>query len=1046
MKSLRITAAFIIISILVASNVNSVAAYPSPQLSDDDLVTILNDAASSLGWSSRAPKLFQRSVVTQSVANSKDKTVCRMKQLIIVNKLGGVDPNMGYAAPGKYAWGSVEQTSFHGYNARLANTTETRGEAQYHYQGLAWGVGNFFFQATDEVFLKDGCSGSLDVKPLAEALFDAWSKRQKPTPTPTSSRYPDPKWIDVLNTTANALGWSERGERRVGTNYILAHNPGCSSQIFDIFPIADTSTWDQQHQNKLDSIKTEVIDFHGTKAYRITFKSSQGLYWKFGNTGLDVRIEYGCGGPTDTMPFAEAFYKAAVAHNMWGGVLATPITTPHASPTPNTPAPNPTPTITPTPAPRDLAIAKIAVFNSVEGGKLVSYKPAVARVHLTWPDPLYDGRTKVELLMDGLVLDTQTFIAKNSYKNTEIVDGQNSANFHISQDKLTPGAHTFSARASLESLMSNGKDVTDIQAVDPNPDNNKLSLPSQNLPQTRSLTLRVLSIHKDISPAIMHPYISQARRLLLSLYPVNDVVILPPYVPYIGDIVWDTANGRVVQLEEWRNYYNSQQVLASGAADFFVGLFPRCHYGSAPNPNDCPSGMSYTFYRNAVLVASNDVQALPHEIGHAYLTRWGMTYEEYSKANPGKFLNRTAVYDSHTRQIEDLNTQGGDTKYINFMGATGAGNKVWVDANTWNMLVDRLAFKSSGGLNKITLQDQEAASPGFQISGAISLDGSVTVNNVVWLENVSHITSANQDTLYWVDRVDKDGGYAGSIPLDIEISKNEPTPFMIFVPVAKAGDVSRLNILREGEVVWSTEASQTTPKINVNAPSGNVSGEVNISVSAADSDGSPLTHVTFFSYDNKTWLPIATFNQSSFTLNAAALPGCAQCKLRLLTSDGWNTAIATSSAFSIPNKPPMITLLAPQKDSEFAQGEALTLLANAYDLEDGALTQTLAWTSDKDGALGNGEQFIITKLSAGTHTLTVTARDANNNEAKASVTIKIIGGSSPSLTVTPPTVATPTITPAAFPMSAALLGITAFCLVSLLGSMGLVILLMRNRR
>jgi hypothetical protein len=206
-----------------------------------------------------------------------------------------------------------------------------------------------------------------------------------------------------------------------------------------------------------------------------------------------------------------------------------------------------------------------------------------------------------------------------------------------------------------------------------------------------------------------------------------------------------------------------------------------------------------------------------------------------------------------------------------------------------------------------------------------------------------------------------------------------------------------------------------------------------------------LSHVAFFSYNDKTWLPVTTFNQSSFTLKTEILPGCAQCKLRLLTSDGWNTALATSSTFSVPNKAPMITLLAPQKDSEFAQGEAVTLVANAYDLEDGALTQ-IEWTSDKDGALGNGEQIITTKLSAGTHTLTVTARDSNNNEAKATVTIKISGGSPPRLTVTPPTPGTPTITPTTFPMSAALLGITAFCLVSLFGGMGLVILLMRRGR
>jgi hypothetical protein len=60
---------------------------------------------------------------------------------------------------------------------------------------------------------------------------------------------------------------------------------------------------------------------------------------------------------------------------------------------------------------------------------------------------------------------------------------------------------------------------------------------------------------------------------------------------------------------------------------------------------------------------------------------------------------------------------------------------------------------------------------------------------------------------------------------------------------------------------------------------------------------------------------------------------------------------------------------------------------NAYDREDGMLSgSSLAWESDRDGFLGNGDH-VLALLSPGWHTIFLTATDSNGNPAVVSVRV-----------------------------------------------------------
>ncbi|HSM09597.1 MAG TPA: hypothetical protein VLA33_11355, partial [Gemmatimonadota bacterium] len=69
-------------------------------------------------------------------------------------------------------------------------------------------------------------------------------------------------------------------------------------------------------------------------------------------------------------------------------------------------------------------------------------------------------------------------------------------------------------------------------------------------------------------------------------------------------------------------------------------------------------------------------------------------------------------------------------------------------------------------------------------------------------------------------------------------------------------------------------------------------------------------------------------------------------------------------------------------------GSAVTFTGSAIDAEDGPLSgAALVWTSNVDGFLGTGVSFEADALTAGMHTVTLTATDSDANEAKTTVLV-----------------------------------------------------------
>jgi hypothetical protein len=103
------------------------------------------------------------------------------------------------------------------------------------------------------------------------------------------------------------------------------------------------------------------------------------------------------------------------------------------------------------------------------------------------------------------------------------------------------------------------------------------------------------------------------------------------------------------------------------------------------------------------------------------------------------------------------------------------------------------------------------------------------------------------------------------------------------------------------------------------------------------------------------------------------------------------------------NQPPAVTIQTPAAGATYAQGEAISFTGSAIDPEYGTLTgASLVWTSSLDGQIGTGGSFTRDDLSAGTHTITLTATDPRGAVGTVSVTITVSGNQVPVVTLSAP--------------------------------------------
>ncbi|MFN8422586.1 MAG: hypothetical protein U0470_04070 [Anaerolineae bacterium] len=203
-------------------------------------------------------------------------------------------------------------------------------------------------------------------------------------------------------------------------------------------------------------------------------------------------------------------------------------------------------------------------------------------------------------------------------------------------------------------------------------------------------------------------------------------------------------------------------------------------------------------------------------------------------------------------------------------------------------------------------------------------------------------------------------------------------------------------VLRGGAAALATVTfSAHAPTVRLLSPAGGetwaADGRRSVEWTASDEDGDPLTFMVQYSRDaGATWQTIASdVSASPLTIDPATLPASGAALLRVLASDGANSAIDTVPVpFSVANKPPRIWISGAADDDIVAPGGRLNLQANILD-PDGDLPadEDYVWSSSQQGVLGHGTRLVlnVAALAPGRQRLVLTVPGADGPAVSASV-------------------------------------------------------------
>jgi hypothetical protein len=209
----------------------------------------------------------------------------------------------------------------------------------------------------------------------------------------------------------------------------------------------------------------------------------------------------------------------------------------------------------------------------------------------------------------------------------------------------------------------------------------------------------------------------------------------------------------------------------------------------------------------------------------------------------------------------------------------------WVSRKTWDYLtmamrgVDPLA----GNADVLTLSgDLSKLGPAFELPGtAANTSGPLT------FEQLGPDGAVLQSRSFRAaDELDGLGGQAVTAPT---------ASFSLRVPALAAARTMRV---RRGDEVLLTRARSAHPpvlKLDTPARVASIGDDLKVTYTATDADGDELTSLVSLSNDGgETWVPLP----EGTTKTTVAMAGPA-ARVRVITSDGWNTTTQESAPFAI---------------------------------------------------------------------------------------------------------------------------------------------------
>lgn len=400
-------------------------------------------------------------------------------------------------------------------------------------------------------------------------------------------------------------------------------------------------------------------------------------------------------------------------------------------------------------------------------------------------------------------------------------------------------------------------------------------------------------------------------------------------------------------------------------------------------------------------------RALVHEVGHllgAHHTNTGECRDKDDKTDwPIEYEGSARIHDwgldpfglffpnTWTYLTKD------PTKFWDYMSYCDldSDSSIWVSPHTYNKTYDYRLNPDNTNLTIAGLGDEL---PYYYISGMVFKDDSAYINPI-WVVSSSTSGTNPQGSIYCLETQDINGTAIAQSCFDMGFINPETGAstsvdgFTLMLP--KATDDYKI-VLKKGSLELASQTISTnSPEVAITSPNGgetwDATGDYTISWDANDLDGDSLIFDVSYSLDGVEWFILGSnLTETSLTVNAADLPGSDNALIRVTATDGVNTTSDESDLpFSISRKGPQVIIASPSVSETTVGSGQLLLQGSAYDLEDGPLADSsLTWSSSIDGALGTGSNLLV-NLTPGSHTIILTAVDADVTSATSEVTINV---------------------------------------------------------
>ncbi|MFT3750920.1 MAG: MopE-related protein [Agriterribacter sp.] len=521
-----------------------------------------------------------------------------------------------------------------------------------------------------------------------------------------------------------------------------------------------------------------------------------------------------------------------------------------------------------------------------------------------------------------------------------------------------------------------------------------------------------LSTHEVVSDH------GKAHREIEAMFP-TPIVKLKPFIDNTSNL----NRFHLPKTEDWKKH--SPLVHALAAVEALNKSSPKNIYLAAINAKLAePDGQNVTgegiYGVGAVVKHSDSKSTYSHEMGHVlgleHVPLCGAKLHPWQKSN---FPQENILYGFREWNVSeediagigpmgeaDVNKRifGFDTRYGTILSPFNHFELMsycqnldyyqWPSQSTYKRLLDSIKKRDilvSSPINKKSTKSIELKD-NLLFYGIINND-LIAMDPVLLLPNQPEIVYNSTSSTFQLQLLNSQNEIVSSV--NFEPNKLIETESLIFsVPILKNETAKKAIILKNNKIIAEKIASDNKPIVSILFPKGKniVKSSDTIRWQAYDKDGDTLYFVIQLSADGgNTWETVA-FNYTDTTLSLKGIAESKNAVIRILVSDGFNTAMTESDNFIAANSIPEVYILIPEENTTVVGDDILHFESYAYDTEDGKLKgESITWNSDKDGDIGHNDTLTLkaSMLSEGVHKIKAIATDKNGNTSYDSVIVSV---------------------------------------------------------